>query len=82
MSSGEAVAGNVGDEQRLEYTLIGTPVNEAARLSDAAKQCPSRVLASNAAIAAAGDEAEAWTSAGPIPLRGLAPDFVVYEPRS
>ena len=37
VSSGEAVAGNVGAEQRLEYTVIGQPVNEAARLSEAAK---------------------------------------------
>jgi adenylate cyclase len=32
VSAGTVVAGNVGDEQRYEYTVIGTPVNEAARL--------------------------------------------------
>jgi adenylate cyclase len=82
VSSGEAVAGNVGAEQRFEYTVIGSPVNEAARLSDAAKQRPQRVLASKAAVAAAGSEASAWIDAGTMSLRGLAPDFAVCEPRS
>lgn len=82
VSSGEAVAGNVGAEQRLEYTVIGQPVNEAARLSDAAKTRPRRVLASKAAVAAAGEEAANWTAAGTLELRGLARDFAVCEPRS
>ena len=34
---GEAVAGNIGAESRFEYTVIGDPVNEAARLTDLAK---------------------------------------------
>src|SRR4051794_17860824 len=30
VSAGEAVAGNIGDTRRYEYTVIGDPVNEAA----------------------------------------------------
>jgi class 3 adenylate cyclase len=82
VSSGEAVAGNVGSEERLEYTIIGQPVNEAARLSDAAKKRPCRVLASAAAVAASGDEAHEWRDAGTLELRGLVADFAVCEPRS
>jgi adenylate cyclase len=82
VSSGEAVAGNVGAEQRFEYTIIGQPVNEAARLSDAAKTRPSRLVASATAVAASGDEAREWRAAGTLSLRGLAPDFSVCEPRS
>ncbi|MBA2624662.1 MAG: adenylate/guanylate cyclase domain-containing protein, partial [Acidimicrobiia bacterium] len=69
ISSGPAVAGNVGAEARYEYTVIGDPVNEAARLTELAKSRDSRLLASAAAIAAAGTadetggtcEASAWT---------------------
>ena len=82
VSSGEAVAGNVGAEQRLEYTIIGQPVNEAARLSDAAKTRPGRVLASSTAVMSSGAEAREWQEAGRLSLRGLAPDFAVCEPRS
>ena len=53
ISAGEAVAGNIGDRRRYEYTVIGDPVNEAARLCDLAKGLPERVAASGAALARA-----------------------------
>ena len=37
VSAGAVFAGNIGGENRYEYTVIGDPVNEAARLADAAK---------------------------------------------
>ena len=48
VSAGDVVAGNVGTEDRYEYTVIGDPVNEAARLTEQAKQRLGRVLASPA----------------------------------
>ena len=38
VSAGTAVAGNIGSEHRFEYTVIGDPVNEAARLCELAKE--------------------------------------------
>ena len=55
VSAGPAVAGNIGAEERFEYTVIGDPVNEAARLCELAKKRPERVLASDAALERAGD---------------------------
>lgn len=71
VSSGQVVAGNVGTLSRFEYTVIGRPVNEAARLTDAAKAEPGRVLASAAMVDAAGAEARHWQGHGTIPLRGM-----------
>lgn len=45
VSGGAAVAGYIGTEERLEYTVIGDPINEAARLTDAAKDVPGAVAA-------------------------------------
>jgi adenylate cyclase len=71
ISAGIAVAGNVGAEHRFEYTVIGDPVNEAARLCELAKQRPDRVLASEAALAKASPaEREAWTLTESAVLRG------------
>jgi adenylate cyclase len=71
VSAGTAVAGNVGAERRFEYTVIGDPVNEAARLCDLAKQHPERLLASEAAVREAGpQEAARWTVGEPVVLRG------------
>ncbi len=71
VSAGTAVAGNIGDESRFEYTVIGDPVNEAARLTELAKDHDSGVLASSAAIDCADpEEAANWNLGDTIELRG------------
>ena len=71
VSAGPAVAGNVGTEERFEYTVIGDPVNEAARLCELAKERPERLLASASVVASAGeDEARHWVAGDSVGLRG------------
>jgi adenylate cyclase len=71
VSAGRAVAGNVGAEERYEYTVIGDPVNEAARLCDLAKDRPGRLLASEAALErASSPEAAQWSLGDAVTLRG------------
>jgi adenylate cyclase len=82
VSAGVAVAGNVGAEQRFEYTVIGDPVNEAARLCELAKDRPERVLASEAALRrAAPAEAEGWELGERTVLRGRLEATGLAAPR-
>jgi adenylate cyclase len=82
VSAGVAVAGNVGAEDRFEYTVIGDPVNEASRLSDLAKQRPERVIASHAALRlAAPATAAQWNLTGSVVLRGRDAPTGLAHPR-
>lgn len=82
VSAGAVFAGNIGAENRYEYTVIGDPVNEAARLADAAKNTSRRALASGAAMQRADDlERRRWESRDPILLRGRAEPTLISVPR-
>ena len=70
VSAGRAVAGHIGSATRVEYTVIGDPVNEAARLCELAKTRPERLLASEAALAAATRERAHWHFEEHVTLRG------------
>ena len=71
VASGEAVAGNVGAKERFEYTVIGEPVNEAARLCELAKSTPTHLLASSQTVQNASEsERSHWTFGDTVTLRG------------
>lgn len=83
VSCGPAVAGNVGAAERFEYTVIGDPVNEAARLTELAKRAPGRVLASGSAVGAAGEaEAGRWRDGDERTLRGRSEPTRLFAPTS
>lgn len=71
VACGPAVAGNIGAAERFEYTVIGDAVNQAARLTELAKEREGRVLAARDAVDRARDEeASRWRDAGETVLRG------------
>ncbi|WP_006243845.1 adenylate/guanylate cyclase domain-containing protein [Mycolicibacterium tusciae] len=71
VSAGRAIAGHIGALARFEYTVIGDPVNEAARLTELAKLEAGHVLASAIAVSGALDaEALCWDVGEIVELRG------------
>ncbi len=81
VSAGPVVAGNVGSAERHEYTVIGDPVNEAARLTEVAKSVEGGVVASGAVLERAGEsEAALWKVDGARVLRGRSEETLLAVP--
>lgn len=81
--TGPAVVGNIGAPSRINYTIVGDTVNVASRIEELGKLFADRdivVLASEAAVAAAGPEAAAdFVPAGRHSLRGLSAEAEIYR---
>lgn len=81
VSAGRAIAGHIGAQARFEYTVIGDPVNEAARLTELAKLEEGHVLASAIAVSGALDaEALCWDVSEVVELRGRSAPTQLARP--
>lgn len=81
VAAGQVVAGNVGAKERFEYTVIGEPVNEAARLSELAKnrQLPLLTTAQTLRAASISEQAH-WVLGDSMVLRGYDQPTVLAGP--
>ena len=78
---GEAFCGAVGDESRLEFTVLGDVVNVASRLESQAKEKDLPLVVSEALLRRAGETSEGgWHSLGVSPLRGRSGDMELFAP--
>jgi adenylate cyclase len=75
---GEAVVGNFGGENRIQYTALGDSMNTAARLEAANKALDSSVMASREF--AERSELEWWRPMGRVVLRGRERPVDLFEP--
>ena len=67
IASGEVIAGNVGGQERIEYTVMGDAANLAARLEDMTKESGYPILISEETYQALGSDPKA----GIFPLRDV-----------
>jgi adenylate cyclase len=73
--SGTVILGNIGSDERLEYTAIGDTVNLTARICSLAKD--GEVLASEEAWNQVGGQFEAW-SRPPVAIKGKTGLYTTY----
>lgn len=74
---GEAVVGNFGGENRIQYTALGDSMNTAARLEAANKTLDTRVLASRELVERSG--LDWWRPMGRVILRGRSSPVDVFD---
>lgn len=80
INSGEVVAGNLGSEDRMAYSVTGDTVNTGKRIESLTKENPNTILISERVYrhVAPHIQAIAWD---PLPLKGKRELFTVYEVR-
>ena len=87
LSSGEAIAGNMGSSERFDYTVIGDTVNLSARLQDANKGLGTSILidwnvfrlAEGKVDEHAGPGKIEFIPKGKITVKGKSKEIDVYE---
>jgi adenylate cyclase len=82
-NSGTVIAGSVGGGGRYEFTVIGDPVNVAARVEEATRVSGDQVLVTAALREALTEPADVeWVERRAVPLKGKAELVTLYAPKA
>lgn len=79
LHKGEVLYGNVGTPERLDFTMIGPAVNEAARMEKLTKSLGCAILASDSFQAALAESRGLLAPAGMHALSGLSEPRALYR---
>ncbi len=79
VTSGQALCSSVGGQERREYTMMGTVVNRAARLMQAAHQQNVPILCDGETVAACREHIS-FSALPPLHLRGIPDPVNVFQP--
>jgi adenylate cyclase len=79
LNSGAVMAGNVGSERRLEYTVIGDTTNTASRLEGMTKGTPHMIFMSEATRSMLTHEQPDLVNAGDLVVRGRQLHVTVWS---
>lgn len=79
LNSGDAVVGNVGAANRLNYTVLGDTVNMASRLEALNGRYGTNVLVTDRVVEAAGPEF-VWRLIDRVAVKGRTQAVAIYEP--
>src|SRR4051794_28718266 len=82
INSGPVVAGSVGGGGRLEFTVIGDPVNVAARVERATRETGDVVLLTEATRCLLTDEHRDLEPRGSMPLKGKSDGVALWSAKA
>jgi class 3 adenylate cyclase len=82
VNSGRVVAGTIGGGGRRDFTVIGDPVNTAARVEAATRVTGDDVLITETTLRALGADAGEFDERPDVPLRGKRDTVRLYAPRA
>jgi adenylate cyclase len=71
LHEGEVLSGNVGSQERLDFTVIGPAVNELSRIQAMSRSLDQPILISASFAAACGEQRARLVSVGRYALRGV-----------